>query len=245
MDEDRLTLSPDYGPQPKTQPKRPKRGRERDRWAELDDRLDEAVHDRRYDPYDDRIEGRPRRGEGGVRTPLLVAAVVVAALLCLAFALAPLMAFRALRSAAQYGDVAALQELVDYGAVRQSLRTQIRPASAELAPPSDLLRDPLGTLRRAWEPVSPQADVDAWLGPGALAALTFGRTPSPGAAPAPGAGGGLFGGPIPAVRYWGLERVRLGVKDPAAAGRETVFTFRRNAPFRWRLVGVRLPEPVR
>ena len=222
MDDD-LTLSPDYQPSPR-----------RRRWEGVDARLDEAVRDPRFSPY----AGPPVRPARKPR-PVLTIFLILLAIGCVSFAVAPLLAFRAIRSAAQFGDVKALSEAVDYNAVRESLRTQLRPASAELHPPVDFLHDPIGALLRAWEPVSPQADVDPLLSPDAIASLTEGRGPSgPKAKP----DGGLFGGPIPAVRYWGFDRVRLGVADPARPSRETVFAFQRRKLFDWRLVAVRLPQ---
>ncbi|HTK35081.1 MAG TPA: DUF2939 domain-containing protein [Caulobacteraceae bacterium] len=223
MDDD-LTLSPDDRPPP---------AGGRRRWEAVETRLDQAAHDRRFDPYagPPRPARRPR--------PLLAILLILVAAACAGFAVAPLLAFRALRSAAEYGDVKALSEVVDYDAVRQSLRTQLRPSSAERKPPADLLHDPLGALRRAWEPAGPQADVDLLLTPEALAGLSEGRGPGgPRAAPAKG----LFGGPVPAVRYWGFDRVRLGVTDPQRPTRETVFAFQRRKLFDWRLVAVRLPQ---
>lgn len=226
MDDDRLTLSPDYSPR--------RRGDNR-RWERLDERLDDAVHDVRYSPYEPPRHRHEHRGR-----PILTLILVGLVLAAVCFAVAPLAAFRSVRSAAEFGDVQALQQLVDYNAVRQSLRTQLRPASAERAPPTDLLHDPLGALRRAWEPVSPQADVDPLLTPEALARLTEGRPPTPGAKPLPA--DGVLGGPIPAVKFWSTDRVRLGVADPMKATRETIFTFERRKLYSWRLVGIRLPD---
>jgi hypothetical protein len=199
------------------------------RWTAIDARLDRPAE-----------AAAPRRQRLVDRRPglaLALAALVIAAVI---FAFAPLFTFRALRSAAEYGDVQALAELVDYGALRQSLRTQVRPASVEKRGSADLLRDPIGALRRAWEPVGPQTDVNAYLTPEALARLAHGAPALGGPAPTPG--GGLFGGPLPRVRFWSTSRVRLGVSDPAAPGRETILTFQRRKPFVWRLVGVRLPQ---
>ena len=190
-----------------------------------------------YDRWRAAYELDRRRGRPGRPRPLLTLFLTAAAIFCIAFALPPLFAFRAVRSAAQFGDVQALGESVDFDAVRQSLRVQVRPASVERAPPTSILRDPLTAIRRAWEPATPQADVDAYLSAAALASLTSGRGPD-GVAPPPS---GLFGGPVPRLRYWGFERARLGVVDPAQRDRETVFTFQRRSLFGWRLVGVRLP----
>jgi hypothetical protein len=229
-DDDRLTLS-GYDDDRSRRAREPRRGESR-RWESLDSRLDEVVQDVRYSPY---VAPLPERRGRPLLTLFLLALVVGAA----GFMAAPVFAFRAVRSAAEFGDVQALGQLVDYNAVRQSLRTQIRPASAERAPPADILRDPLGALRRAWEPVSPQTDVDSFLTPEALARLTQGRAPA-GAKVAPG--DGPFGGPVPAVKFWSTDRVRLGVADPVQKARETIFTFERKKLYSWRLVGVRLPE---
>ena len=207
------------------------------RWERVESRLDRVARDPRVDPYDDQnaYAARPLRRS----RPLLTLVLAALAVTGVVFAVAPVFAFRAVRSAAEFGDVQALGQLVDYNAVRQSLRTQIRPASAERGPPPDILRDPIGALRRAWEPVSPQTDVNTFLTPEALARLTQGRPPAgPRAAP----GEGLFGGPVPAVKFWSTSRVRLGVADPGQRTRETLFTFERKALFSWRLVGVRLPD---
>lgn len=228
-DDDRLTLS-----RPDDDRPRP-RGSGR-RWESLDGRLDRAARDPRIDPYDDAnvYRGRPPSRSRPILTLFLLALVGAGVV----FVAAPVFAFRAVRSAAEFGDVQALGQLVDYNAARQSLRTQIRPASAESAPPPDMLRDPIGALRRAWEPVSPQADVNSFLTPQALARLSQGRTP---VGPAPTPGDGPFGGPLPAVKFWSTDRVRLGVTDPVQRARETIFTFERKTLFSWRLVGIRLP----
>jgi hypothetical protein len=228
MDDDRLTLSPEYDGRPKAN---------RRRWESLDARLDEVAHDVRYDPYEQRA---PRVYERRRSRPVLALFLIGLAVAGVVFVVAPVFAFRAVRSAAEFGDVQALGTLVDYNAVRQSLRTQIRPASAERAPPVDLLHDPIGALRRAWEPASPQADVNPYLTPESLAALTEGRRAPSAVKPTPGEG--LFGGPVPAVLFWSTDRVRLGVADPARSTRRTIFTFERKKPFTWRLVGIRLPE---
>ena len=50
------------------------------------------------------------------------------------FFLAPAVAFFGIRSAAQADDVAGLQRLIDYGAVRTSLRPQLSGRAEALTP---------------------------------------------------------------------------------------------------------------
>jgi len=105
---------------------------------------------------------------------LLILAVVAAAV---AFFAAPAVGFFAIRSAAEAGDVQGLARLIDFTAVRQSLRPQLTGKALALAPAPSFLEDPIGAVRRQMErnPVLNGPDVDAYLTPAALAALTRGE----------------------------------------------------------------------
>ena len=174
----------------------------------------------------------------------IVTAVVVMAI---SFFAAPGVAFLALRSAAESSDVAGLARLVDFAAVRQSLRPQLDGNPAALAPAPSFMEDPIGAVRRQLEQVAPAAspDVDAYLTPAALAALTRGEgryasQRTGGALPSPDAT--TTGGPMPRPVYWGINRARMSVTDEG--GSQTIFTFERKGPFEWKLVHVGLPEGV-
>ena len=168
---------------------------------------------------------------------LLLLAVVVAVI---SFFAAPAVAFFGIRSAADASDVSGLSRLIDFTAVRQSLRPQLSGDPAAMAPAPTFLEDPIGAVRRQIEQARPAAavDVDAWLTPAALAALTRGegryaaqRTGAPAAAAAD---------PMPTPVFWGVNRVRLAVADEG--GSRTVFTFERKGPFEWKLVHIGLPD---
>ena len=163
--------------------------------------------------------------------------VLIAALLfTLAFASAPWFAFRALRSAAQNQDVQALGELVDYNAVRGTLRSQVRPTPAAQLPPPNIWSDPLGAMRRALQtPLEPPVPVDAFLSPQALARLADGRAASD-------RGPAADHAPFPMIIYWDVNRCRIAVSDPNVPGRRTVFTWQRRGLFQWMLVQIRLPS---
>lgn len=175
---------------------------------------------------------------------LIVILVVLAAI---SFFAAPGVAFFALRSAAESNDAAGLARLVDYAAVRQSLRPQLDGNPAAAAPAPSFMEDPIGAVRRQIEQASaPQApDVEAYLTPAALAALTRGegRYASQRAGdPPPSPDATTTGGPMPRPVYWGMNRARMSIADEG--GSETVFTFERKGPFEWKLVHVGLPEGV-
>lgn len=175
---------------------------------------------------------------------LIVILVVLAAF---SFFAAPGVAFFGLRSAAETNDAAGLARLVDYAAVRQSLRPQLDGNPAALAPAPTFLEDPIGAVRRQIEQAAaPQApDVEAYLTPAALAALTRGEgryASQRASGPQPSAGAATTGGPMPKPVYWGMNRARMSVADEG--GSETIFTFERKGAFEWKLVHIGLPEGV-
>src|SRR4051812_19874409 len=103
------------------------------------------------------------------------------AVAAICFVTAPWFAFRALKAAIQYDDVAAISELVDFGATRANLTQQLKnpnsPAPATAEPPS-IWRDPLGVIRRAIRPLAPpEPKADKYLTTEGLSAMTRGYAP--------------------------------------------------------------------
>lgn len=172
---------------------------------------------------------------------LVLAAVVVAVL---SFFAAPAVAFFAIRSAAEANDVAGLARLIDFNAVRQSLRPQLAGRPEAMAPAPSFLEDPIGAFRRQIEqnPILRQPDVDAYLTPAALSALLKGegryasQRTSAGIAPA----SERSRKPWPNPAYWSVNRARMAVTDQG--GSRTLFTFERRGPFEWKLVHIGLPD---
>jgi hypothetical protein len=163
----------------------------------------------------------------------LILALVASA--ALAFAAAPLFAFRALAAAARDGDAQALAELIDYRLVRESLRPQL-VARTPAAPPPDIWTDPIGAVRRAIEPLAPQPPaVERYVAVDGLHDLTRGYRP--GTAPAEAADRSA----IMDLRYWGPNRVRFAARPSEGGDRAVVFTFRRQGPLAWKLVHIGLP----
>jgi len=171
---------------------------------------------------------------------LILAAVVIAAI---SFFAAPGVAFFAIRSAADANDAAALSRLIDYTAVRQSLRPQLTGNPAAQAPAPSFLEDPIGAVRRQFEQAAPALGPtpDVYLTPAAVAALTRGEGRYAAQRTTPASEGerrDLFPEPV----FWGVNRARMAVTDEG--GSRTVFTFERKGPFEWRLVHIGLPEGV-
>lgn len=171
---------------------------------------------------------------------LFVAALVIATI---SFFSAPLVAFFALRSAAEAQDVAGLARLVDFGAMRQSLRPQLSGRPADLAPPPSFLEDPIGAIQNQLQrnPIVRAPDVEAYMTPNGLAGLTNGEGRAAAEPPLPPSATdpNVAHNPFPKPRYWGFNRARMGVAG--RDGQETLFTFERRGPFEWKLVHVGLP----
>jgi hypothetical protein len=170
---------------------------------------------------------------------LILLAVIGAVI---SFFAAPAVGFFAIRSAADANDVAGLARLIDFGAVRRSLRPQLSGNPAAFAPAPAFMEDPIGAVRRQLEQAAPaaQPDVDAYLTPAAIAALTRGEgryASQRAAAPTAPADN-----PSPAPVFWGVNRARLAVTDEG--GSRTIFTFERRGAFEWKLVHIGLPDGV-
>jgi hypothetical protein len=170
---------------------------------------------------------------------LLVAAVLIA---ILAFFAAPAVGFFAIRSAAEASDVQGLTRLVDFAAVRQSLRPQLLGRPQASAPAPSFLEDPIGAVRRQLEqnPIVGAPDVDSYLTPAALAALTRGEGRYASQWSTTASRPTDVDKPWPKPVFWGVNRARLAVEDQG--GSRTVFTFERRGPFEWKLVHIGLPD---
>jgi hypothetical protein len=200
-----------------------------------------APSDEPHQPVWARSQKR-RRGGGGLLGRLIGFIVLMAVFF---FFVAPAVAFFGIRSAAETSDAAGLERLIDYPAVRQSLRPQLDGNPAASAPAPTFMEDPIGAVRRQIEQATaPRApDVDSYLTPAAIAALTRGE----GRYASQRVEGGLpspdntnTGGPFPRPVYWSVNRARMSVADEG--GSETIFTFERKGAFEWKLVHVGLPD---
>ena len=185
-----------------------------------------------------------RAEHGGCDVKRLFGNLVVLALAAavVAFFAAPAVGFFAIRSAAEAWDVQGLTRLIDFQAVRKSLRPQL--SGGVQAPAPSFLEDPIGAVRRQMErnPVLNAPDVDAYLTPAAISALTRGEgryaSHRSGAAASPT--GETVRKPWPRPVFWSVNRARLAVEDQG--GSRTILTFERRGPFEWALVQIGLPD---
>lgn len=207
--------------------------------------MSEPSDDLEYRPVWARDAARKGSARGGPSFKGLIVNLISLALVVavVAFFAAPVVAFFGIRAAAEAGDVAGLTRLIDYDAVRASLRPQLSGRPEPLTPPPSILQDPVGAIRRQFDqavtPRAPNApDVDLYLTPAAILRLTLGYGRHAGAdnpsAMAPDVGGS----PFPRPAYWSINRARLTVRENGV----TIFTFERRGPYDWKLVHIGLPE---
>ena len=125
--------------------------------------------------------------------------------------------------------------------LRASLKSQVTGTNSA-APPS-FWQDPVGAIQDAISPLQATPRVEALLKPASLYALTQGQgwAALKAKAPDPAASTSASEGPWPKVRFWGVNRVRLGIASAQPEWDETVFTFERKGIFRWQLVQIRMP----
>ena len=170
-----------------------------------------------------------------MRRLLVIVLSLALGLAAVSFVAAPYVAFFAVRSAADAQDVQGLIQLVDFDAVRTSLKIDLAPGqAAQPAAAPSVWQNPLAALQNAIRPVTqPAPSVEPYLTPSAIANLTRGEgrdaiRPQPASAASP----------WPSIDYWGFNRCRLAVH--AEGHGDTVFTFERRGPFTWKLVQIGL-----
>lgn len=175
------------------------------------------------------------------------------------FYAAPMITFYDIRSSAESEDVQSLAKLVDFDAVRTSLKTQLLAGKEGVAAPApsavkdpiaatgNVLKDVAKSVGKAWDqatnpnapktPIIPLVDVDSYLKPKSLLALTYGAgidAPKYDPADHPGKP------PMPKIAFFSLEHARLTVDDGEHGA--TTFTFERHGLVHWQLTHIGLPK---
>lgn len=107
-----------------------------------------------------------------MKRPALLATGAVAVLLLAAYALSPFLAIRELRTAANSGDRARLETLVDFPAVRDSLKSQISAKLLQaMHDDPDLKGNPLAALGALVAPAITDRVIDSVVTPDGLVSI--------------------------------------------------------------------------
>lgn len=190
-----------------------------------------------------------------MKTKLWLTLGVLAAVAFLAgYFASPIFAFRALADAAERGDEAKLERLVDFPAVREDLKLQLRDRLIGALQQDQTLSDgPFGQLGALLGPAIVDQVVNVAVTPQGVAAMVrSGRAPlsdvtaraappppeEPPVAPAPAA---KADGRKTSFAYQGLNRFRARMTTPEAPSAPLGWVLERRGLIAWRLVRIELP----
>lgn len=169
-----------------------------------------------------------------------IAAAVIAVLFLATYVASPYMAAHALQTAAKKGDRDKLEQLVDFPAVRDSLKSQLMTAlSASMKDDPEMRDNPFAALGMLMVPAIVNNAIDLYVTPDGIAAMTQGRKPGeegasePVAAPAEGAKVKTSMG------YSDLDTFRA--RFSAEGQQPLTMVMRRRGLFEWRLKRIELP----
>jgi hypothetical protein len=178
--------------------------------------------------------------KGWVRGLLILSAVVVVA----AYLAMPILTVRALVRAAETGDEAALERLVDFPAFRESLKEQLTGRlMAEMREDERTDDSALAGLGMLFGPMLVDGAVDMLVTPEAISAMVqTAEAPEPTEAVAPAEPEREENEIRQSYAYRDLNTFVLGLTDPERPDETLKLLLKRDGPFGWKLAGVELPD---
>lgn len=177
-----------------------------------------------------------------------IAALVAAG----AYAASPLFAVRGLEAAARDGDVDKLQRLVDFPAVRESLKGQLNALFMESMQSDPELRDnPFAGFAAVLAPAIVNQAVDGYVTPDGLARMLQAKPPEPTMlptaevpGPAPGEAGVQAGKSTIKHGYRDLDTYAVTSTSADMPGAQFNFVLHRQGLFGWKLARIELPKSL-
>ena len=181
------------------------------------------------------------------RRSLITAAAVAVGLFLIAYFASPLLAVRGLVSAAKAGDEAALEQRVDFPALRQSMKNEMNARLvAEMRKDLGDHDKALGGLGMLLAPSFISSAVDTLITPKAVAAMVT-EAREPRAADAVGEARPKTGDADDKIKrsysYRGLNTFAVTLHEQDRPERRLSLLMERRNLFFWKLAGVELPEP--
>jgi len=179
--------------------------------------------------------------KGWVRGLLILSAAAVV----VAYLAMPILTVRALVRAAETGDEAALERLVDFPAFRESLKDQLTGRlMAEMREDERASDSALAGLGMLFGPMLVDGAVDALVNPQAIAAMVeTAEAPDPADALRPSEPGREDGDIRQSYAYRDVTTFVLRLTDPDRPDEPLRLLLKRDGPFGWKLAGVELPNP--
>ena len=178
--------------------------------------------------------------KGWVRGLLVLSFVAVAA----AYLAMPILTVRALVRAAETGDEAALERLVDFPAFRESVKEQLTGRlMAEMREDERTDDSALAGLGMLFGPMLIDGAVDMLVTPQAVAAMVeTAKAPDPTDALTPEEPASEQSDIRQGYAYRDLNTFVLTLTDPDRPGEPLKLLLKRDGPFGWKLSGVELPD---
>ena len=181
------------------------------------------------------------------RRSLITAAAVAVGLFLIAYFASPLLAVRGLVSAAKAGDEAALEQRVDFPALRQSMKNEMNARLvAEMRKDLGDHDKALGGLGMLLAPSFISSAVDTLITPKAVAAMVT-EAREPRAADAVGQARPKTDDADDKIKrsysYRGLNTFAVTLHEQDRPERRLSLLMERRNLFFWKLAGVELPEP--
>lgn len=184
------------------------------------------------------------------RTHLIGAAVAAVILFLGAYGVSPLLAANALKSAAQAGDADKLQRLVDFPAVRESLKGQLNALVMQsIQSDPDLKDNPFAGFAVVMAPALVNQAIESYVTADGLSTMMAANRPAavaPGATPpaapkpsAPTTSAARF-----EHRYKDLDTYVITSVSPDDPNTQFSFVLHRRGLFGWRLTRIELPKAL-
>lgn len=151
----------------------------------------------------------------------------------------PYLAVRALQTAAAEGDKDALEQKVDFPAVRESLKSQMSAAlMTKMQTDPEMKDNPFAALGAALLPTMINGMVDAFVTPDAIAAMVRGQKPSEKAT------SGSNPDIASETEWVGLDRFRVKLRNTKTDEEGPSLLFERRGFASWKLIKMELPPTL-
>jgi hypothetical protein len=164
-----------------------------------------------------------------------------------AYALSPLLAFNALNAAAKSGDRDRLEQVVDFPAVRENLKSQLAAGLVKSISGDPEMRDnPFAAVGALLVPALTDRMVDSVITPDGIAmVLSQGKVSAPGGEPTAGTTPTKEAANLQTkLSYRTLNRFRAELQRRDQPGVTLALTLERRGLFGWKLVRIDIPQSL-
>lgn len=181
------------------------------------------------------------------RSSILIGVAAAFVVSVAAYALSPLLAFNALNAAAKSGDRDRLEQVVDFPAVRENLKSQLAAGLVKSISSDPEMRDnPFAAVGALLVPALTDRMVDSVITPDGIAmVLSQGKVSAPGGEPTAGTAPTKAAANLQTkLSYRTLNRFRAELHRRDQPGVTLALTLERRGLFGWKLVRIDIPPSL-